>query len=66
MWGHSAGHREAQQLLAGSEVVAGGLSRSLGGSVAAKPASGTMLEEGLCFKRGVSSGLVYLWQLKIL
>lgn len=52
MWGPSIGHKEAQQHLAGWEVVAGGLSRSLGGSVAAKHYSGTMPEQGLLQRRG--------------
>lgn len=42
------------------EVVAGGLSGSLGDSVAVKPYSGTTLEGRPFYKREVNSGLVYL------
>lgn len=48
-----------------SEVVAGGLSRSLGESVAAQPYTSTTLEARLFYKREVNMGLVYLWVLNI-
>lgn len=55
----------APQRVRGLEVVAEGLSRSLGESVAAKPDSST-LKGRLFYEREVNSGLVYLWVLNIL
>jgi len=48
-----------------SEVIAGGLSRSLRESAAAKPYSGTTLEGRLFYKREVHWGLVSFWVLNI-
>lgn len=56
----------APQRVRCSEVVAQGLSRSLGGAVVVKLYSSTTLEARLLYKREVNSGLVYLWILNIL